>query len=129
MGSGASNSNMTFMDFPVKATKAKSIDEIILNLRSYGNIPGQKLDEDDEPCWLQPPEEDQIAAQEIHTSPDNIANRKNDKQNATVPENVSIESPREDNKPGHDKNNKKKNNKAIPTVGHVETPQVLHSLR
>ena len=133
MGGGPSRN---FNDLPdsTKATTAKGVDEIILNLRSYGNIPGQPLI-DDEETWLCPPEEQPVvdtaqtvANTEMITPTDDPQPISNGAQKTT--NNNLTELDGADNSPAREKpkpHNKKKH--GVVAVGHVDSPQTLISLR
>lgn len=122
-----------FNDLPdaTKATTAKGIDEVILNLRSYGNIPGQPII-DDEETWLSPPEEQPVVdiAQPVVTN-DKATPTDLPKEAVKVNNNTPTALDGAENSPIREKpkpnNNKKKH--GVVAVGHVDSPQSLTSLR
>lgn len=125
---GGSAPSKSFNDVPdnTKSETAKSIDEIFLGLRTYGNIPGEDP-VDDEETWLCPPEEKptndpnstpapaQANAPTLNTS---ITKNKNGE--------IADELAPARAKPPQESKNKKV---GAVVVAHVESPQILSSLR
>ena len=113
----------SFLDLPdnTKATKAKGVDEIILGLRTYGNIPGQDPVSDEE-SWLDVPED--APAGEILPIPAALSPVSEKIQTGNELDKAEIS-------PAHSKPSKQnvKKKGASVVVAHVESPQTLSSLR
>lgn len=116
----------SFLDLPdsTKATEAKGVDEIFYNLRSYGNIPGEKPI-DDEDTWLPAPG-DESGNATTATGSDRSASSSAAQTNIeSIDSTEKLEHALKD-KPKKQRDNKK-NGKVL--VGHGNAPQALSSLR